>query len=107
MKPAPAMRGLSLLALFLTAGCVSLEQAAPPVATLGLSWSDKKLARMEQGRDIYVTRCAKCHSAEPIKKYSQMEWEKIMPKMSVKTKLTFTEDALVRDYVSGVLGCGL
>lgn len=107
MKLTTACYGLSLLIVLLAAGCVSLEVAAPPAASLGLSGSGNKLARMEKGRDIYITRCAKCHSVEPVKKYTPSEWGKIMPEMSMKTKLTSSEDAIVRAYISAVLGHGI
>ena len=87
----------------LISACVSLEQAAPPVEILGLPLSGSRFISMTRGRDIYITRCAKCHSVEPIKKFSPSEWEQIMPKMVEKTKLTSSDDALVRGYVSAVL----
>lgn len=103
MRPRLLSIGLPLIATLLIAGCVSLEQAAPSVSMLRLPDSGTKLASLQKGRVIYITRCAKCHSVEPVKKYSSAEWESIMPKMVVKTKLTTADDALVRAYVSAVL----
>ncbi len=94
---------LPLIATLLIAGCVSLEQAAPPVAMLGLPEFGTQLASLQKGRVIYITRCAKCHSVEPVKKYTRSDWDNILPKMAVKTKLTTADDALVRAYVLAVL----
>lgn len=99
-----ASLSLPLIASILLAGCVSLEQAAPPVALLGLPTTGSKRTDLEKGRDIYITRCAKCHSVEPVKKYTTSEWERIMPVMVEKTKLTPDDNALVCAYVSAVLG---
>lgn len=85
-------------ALFL-AGCQSLEQIAPPVALI----SARPSGRMNLGRELYITKCTKCHAPEPIARYTESEWEKIVADMSVETKLTGEETTAVRDYVMAVL----
>ena len=96
-----------LLASLLCAGflnsCVSLETAAPPVATLQSSNLNSS-AQLESGRQIYVGKCTKCHSAEPIRKYPLADWiSDIMPEMAEKSKLTPAETASVLAYVQAVL----
>jgi hypothetical protein len=77
LKRLPA--GLAAAAL---AACVSLEQAAPPVET----------------------RCATCHSVEPVRKYSRAHWEReILPEMAEETNLSASDAAAVRAYVLAVL----
>lgn len=97
-----AVRTMLLLAILACCGCVSLEQAAPPVALLPNSTSHQ--VQLSQGRDIYVTRCAKCHSVEPVAKYSRAKWEvEILPEMVEKAKLTASETEVVKAYVLAVL----
>ncbi len=94
---------LQFTAALLVTGCVSLEQAAPPVAMLGLTTTTSKLASLEQGRNIYITRCAKCHSVEPVQKYSLARWKEILPEMSIKSKLGQQDAIAVSAYVMAVL----
>lgn len=89
-----------LVAALVSAACVSLEQAAPPADQLA---GGADFSRLQQGREIYITRCAKCHSVEPVKKYSLHEWEKIVPEMAEKTHLSPSETEAVRAYVIRVL----
>lgn len=96
-----------LLAGLLCAGflnsCVSLETAAPPVATLRSSNLNSS-AQLESGRQLYVGKCTKCHSVEPIRDYPLADWiDDIMPEMAEKSKLTAEENASVLAYVLAVL----
>lgn len=95
---------LLLLAALTGASCVTLEQAAPPVALLNPALVQKQSANLALGRDIYVTRCAKCHSVEPVTNYSREKWEQeIIPEMAEETNLTLSETEAVRAYVLAVL----
>lgn len=97
-------RVLLLLAALSGGSCVSLEKAAPPVAMLATSVVSKNTAQLSSGRDIYVTRCIKCHSVEPVAKYSRVRWEQdILPEMAEETKLTVAESEAVKAYVLAVL----
>ena len=77
-------------------GCQTLEQIAPPVAD--------STGQLHHGRDIYVTRCVKCHAPEPVYKYTKTEWEEIIVDMADETNLTASETNAVRAYVMAVLG---
>lgn len=91
-----------LMATLLMAGCVSIEKIAPPVDQLQVSGAAN--GSLYEGRNIYITRCAKCHSVEPIKRYTRERWEvKILPKMTKATKLTPEEATSVRNYILAVL----
>lgn len=80
-------------------GCVSLEQIAPPVGALASSHS----VQVAVGRDLYITKCAKCHAPEPVIRYSAERWKEIIPDMAEETKLTAEETAAVGAYVMAVL----
>jgi mono/diheme cytochrome c family protein len=82
--------------------CVSLEQAAPPPAALPLS-SGARLGQLDRGRELYVTKCARCHSVEPVTRYSAQEWREIVPDMAQKAKLNSADEAAVDAYVFTVL----
>lgn len=101
--PSPA-KALPLLAAALLTACASVENAAPPVATFAAQSTGAKRAQLEQGRTIYVTKCAKCHVPEPVHRYSPSRWEGILAEMTEETKLGSAESAAVRAYVFAALG---
>ena len=62
------------------------------------------LSQLLHGREIYITKCAKCHSVEPVTKYPLAQWEyDILPEMNEETNLDAEEAAAVRAYVLAVL----
>lgn len=87
-------------ALLGLAGCLSLEEMAPPVdqQVLGAA-GGADIAALERGRKIYLGKCIKCHSVEPIGNYSLSQWHEIIPEMSDETNLTPAEQADLRAYV--------
>ena len=84
------------------AGCLTLEESAPPAAALVPAGSPVP-APLARGRELYVTACAKCHSAEPVLDYPVDQWiNKILPEMNELTKLTPSDAEAVRAYVLAV-----
>ena len=82
---------------------MTVETAAPRVETFEVQPSGANRAQLEQGRTIYITKCAKCHSPEPVKRYSGTRWDGILKEMIEETKLDPSESAAVRAYVFAVL----
>lgn len=89
---------LPLLAL---AGCASIEAVAPVVsprmkqaAAIGLS-----IETLQHGRKLLASRCASCHSLEPIAKYSATEWVEIVRDMSERSGLSPEEEKKISDYL--------
>ncbi len=104
MKASSSLQCLASLVLLssLTA-CVSVEKAAPPVATLRSIPSPAAKPKLEDGRCLYVGKCTKCHSPEPIAKHDVSDWnEDILPTMAKKAKLTPEECEALRAYVLAV-----
>ena len=92
-----------LAVLLALVGCAGINELAPPVGERALQEAamlDISAGRIERGRAIYVTTCARCHSPEPVAGYSLAEWRKTLPRMSEKAKLTAEESADVLDYVT-------
>ena len=54
---------------------------------------------LTRGKKIYFTRCAQCHSALPVTKYSYEDWERFLPLMIRKSKLDTTQESDLRAYV--------
>lgn len=100
-----AARWLLLLAALSGAACVSLEEMAPPVASLANVPTSASKTQLAYGRDIYITKCARCHSVEPVLKYPLSQWEhEILPEMNEETNLSPQEAAAVAAYVRAVFG---
>ncbi len=85
--------GLGMFALF--SGCMTIEQMAPAVGPKFQTVAARhgvEVETLQLGREIYLSGCVKCHSVEPIGRYSVKEWRRMLPKMFDKT-LLFGEDA--------------
>jgi mono/diheme cytochrome c family protein len=81
---------------------MTLEQMAPSVeGPFGSSASAQSAdhGQLLRGRDLYLTRCAKCHRLEPIGRYSEPKWEEILPDMAHESKLKPEQLADLRAYV--------
>ena len=51
------------------------------------------------GRRLYLEDCARCHSVEPISRYSESRWRKILPRMGEESKLDPAEQEALNAYV--------
>ena len=83
------------------AGCLTIEQMAPPVGpefsrtgTNGVT-----LAVLERGREVYLSDCTRCHSVEPIDRYSIDRWHAIIERMGPQSKLDESRTAALQAYV--------
>jgi mono/diheme cytochrome c family protein len=93
-------------ALLAVIGCATMEELAPPVGALTLRQAETMGVTadgLERGRSIYITECARCHSPEPVTRYTETQWRETLPRMSHQTMLTDQETADVRDYVMATL----
>ena len=80
---------------------MDVTKVAPKVDTLGLQ---QNIALLEQGRDIYINRCTKCHNAVRITRYPMKQWQdKILPEMILESRLSPAQSKAVTAYVLAVL----
>ena len=52
------------------------------------------------GQKLYIAKCAKCHKFYDPAKYSEVDWEMWMAKMSKKAKLKPAQEAELSRYIS-------
>jgi len=93
---------LIFVVAFIAPGCMSLEEMAPPVGPDFAARSRDRtvaVAVLEQGRAVYLTDCARCHSVEPIARYSAVQWEDIVRRMAPQSKLDEARTHALRAYV--------
>ena len=92
---------ITICLCFVFIGCMDVTKVAPKVDTLGLL---QNIALLEQGRDIYINRCTKCHNAVRITRYPMKQWQdKILPEMILESRLSPTQSKAVTAYVRAVL----
>ncbi len=105
-RPWPKVAILPGLVLAVLAGCATLESMAPPVDTSLAEFGrtlDADLGQLTLGRHVYITDCARCHSVEPINRYTQTQWRKILPAMAAEAHLSPEKTQAVNAYVFSVL----
>lgn len=94
--------GLTVCVAAILAGCLSVEQMAPPVgvefASAGMR-NGITMAHLETGREVYLMDCSRCHSIEPIDRYSLGRWRDIIVRMGPKSKLDVPRTEALRAYV--------
>lgn len=97
-----AIMAISVAAMHAIAGCKSLTQLAPPVNPAVVSAGEKRGASndtLAEGRRLYVTKCAACHTPEPVDGHTPEQWAGILPRMGKEAKLTPEQLAAVHAYV--------
>ena len=57
-------------------------------------------AEIEAGYTLQVQYCVKCHKLKKVTKYSREQWDKILPAMAKKAKITAEQEASINDYVN-------
>ena len=58
------------------------------------------IASLQKGRELYINKCASCHTLYAPEKFNKTEWNKWVDKMAPKAKLTEEEKVLVKAYVT-------
>jgi len=93
----------------LTAGCATIDEIAPPIDPRNprtgaqTEIADQMLARLEYGRQLYLTDCAACHSPEPVTRYSRARWNDTLPRMAREARLNAEQESAVAAYIDYVL----
>ena len=99
----PIHLSLSILAaLIFLFGCEStnyLPPVTPQMATAGLPRQDVDLAKLRQGRTLFVHRCIECHTLPAIWRYSPQDWPGIVNSMSHRASLKPAERNAIIAYI--------
>ncbi|MCX6272368.1 MAG: hypothetical protein NTU44_14370 [Bacteroidetes bacterium] len=67
--------------------------------TLADTTATATLAELQQGRQLYIDNCGKCHTLYNPDSYSATQWKAFISNMAPKTNLTSSEITLVSKYV--------
>jgi hypothetical protein len=93
--------GVTGLLLLVLPACMTTKQMAPPIETTFIDHAGKSadLEQLRRGRTLYVTNCTKCHTVEPINRYSMRRWHRTMIDMTEESKMTETQEKDVMAYI--------
>jgi hypothetical protein len=91
--------------LLLAGGLAACAARAVPtvtpelVAAASARWPDMTDQRLEAARNLYVGRCANCHSLYAPNYHDEAKWRQVMIKMGRKAKLSDEQREEVQRFV--------
>ena len=81
-----------------------MMRLAPTVDHLLAAGGDFDAELLEQGRDVYVTRCTQCHAVVEISRYPRSDWHaQILPEMIEESRLDPGDERALRAYIEAAL----
>ena len=91
---------ITLTASICIGGCMDSMMVAPKISSLG---NVNNVLQLEQGRNIYITSCSRCHNALRITKFTQHQWNELLPEMIEESNLGSSDSVAVEVYIKQVL----
>ena len=78
------------------------EKTAPPVtpAFLSATKSTVEPARLEEGRQLYTTRCTQCHDLEMLDSRSASSWKSEVSSMARRAKINDAQQGIIVEYLA-------
>jgi trimethylamine-N-oxide reductase (cytochrome c) len=90
---------LPLIFVAFWTGCLSVEQAAPPVTSTMAAMAGTAPSTLQHGRELFAGRCTACHNPAPLAKYTGARWREIVDEMAGKAHLTPADRSAVLAYI--------
>src|SRR5947209_13583513 len=87
------------LGLFIFSVLIASAGCSSPIARPELPRSPEN----EQGRKLYIAKCARCHKLYDPRNYSDQEWQTWMVKMAKKSKLSPDQQEEISHYVEAAI----
>ena len=78
----------------------AVNEVKPPADIPKEAAKNMESPQVTAGKEIYTTRCARCHGAKKVDDYTVQQWIPIMDRMAPKAKLTDIEKSNVTAYVN-------
>jgi cytochrome c5 len=105
MKTLKVLIGLILLVLVYSFVIAQKNtQLKYPINEKDVAWADSvwkgtTLADLTSGEEIYTKSCNKCHGYKKPQSKKPEKWEKIIPRMAKKSKLSQADELLVLKFI--------
>lgn len=88
-----------LIALIFVAAVACTSQLYVPTEKNVDKVMPASLSELQQGHDLYMNNCGKCHKLPKPGSHSDVEWKKILEKMIPKAKLNSDQSYLIFRYI--------
>jgi hypothetical protein len=96
-------KGLIIIVSVIFIGCATVSTLRPTENNLAIMRQkvpDISLEAAQKGFKLYKYNCAGCHNLHKPDAYTISGWEKVLPEMLGRAKITSETDAkLIRDYL--------
>lgn len=98
-------RSLSLIVpilLPIALGCATaiVQPTREDVSWASARWPETTLEELQQGRTIYVRKCAGCHHLHRPDEYPADRWRSLVDEMRKEAKVSAEEEELIVKYLS-------
>jgi len=101
------LRMLRPFVLVLAVAACGYPKPGPPPGRLGtpaieaarLRFPTSTADSLEQGRQVFLQHCNRCHKYPALGAYSDSQWAKIIPRMSGKATLNTAQNEQVLQFV--------
>ncbi len=78
----------------------AVEVVKPPADVPKAIAKKMETPEVVAGKELYTTKCARCHGPKPVENWTVAEWVPIMDRMAPKARLDATEKTNVTAYVN-------
>jgi mono/diheme cytochrome c family protein len=81
---------------------VALASCSPKTTTVETKEESIKFpnAKVEEGFNLQAQHCTACHKLKTVDDYSREQWDKILPNMAKKAKITPEQEATINEYIN-------
>ena len=79
---------------------VTVTETKTPVEIHTEAAQKTESPQIAEGKNIYTTKCTRCHSPKPVERWTVKQWVPILDNMAQKARLDANEKANVAAYVN-------
>lgn len=91
---------IAIVSTVLVVSCKSKSTASTTVTTSTPAKKEISAVNYAMGKDLFESKCGKCHDLPKPTQYSAEKWVGIMKAMAPKAKMDDSQSTLVYDYVT-------
>jgi hypothetical protein len=94
------MTAVIIAAVMVTACSGSVPRVSPEMALYaGSTWPDRDMAELEDGRRLFIVKCASCHNLPSPRDCTAEKWPEEMRIMGKKSKLSEDETERILHFL--------
>lgn len=92
------LKGIAIIGALLLVSC---GQKVEQVDVESMNFPSTEV---ENGYNLYAQNCNRCHRLKTVDNYTREQWDKILPNMARKAKITDEQQATIDQYINWELG---